>query len=337
MTASEKPGLTCDKILKNILSNSLCISQLLQSFICRPEMSDFLDCDHIRQLGTEYIDSSTQNYYYGDMLWEIACRNKTGQPLYLVLLLELQSRSCRHMALRMSNYATQFYLRLLRNSADSQPFPLPQVLPVVFYTGWKVWRGPTDVCDLIDGRGVGLLDEEPFYRFRFKLLDIPRIANAAEKNSLIWLLVDCLQTNDIDKLLKKWQNLKSVLPDLGHPDYQEAWIQLFGMVYHNLRRNLKEDDMSTDISWDTTYPHYTLDELDDRFDAEGNMISSARRMFILGKNEGKAEGKAEGRIQALTASMRNLTETLGLSVQEAMNALRIPESERAYYLDILSH
>lgn len=196
---------------------------------------------------------------------------------------------------------------------------------------------------------MGLLDEEPFYRFRFKLLDIPRIANTAEKNSLIWLLVDCLQTNDIDKLLKKWQNLKSVLPDLGHPDYQEAWIQIFGMVYHNLRRNLKEDDMSTDISWDTTYPHYTIDELDDRFDAEGNMISSARRMFILGKNEGKAEGmavgkaegmaegKAEGRIQALTASMRNLTETLGLSIQEAMNALRIPESERAYYLDILSH
>ena len=292
MTAS---GFTCDKILKAVLANPVCIRQMLQTYICRADVSDDIDFDRIEQLGAEFVDPSTQRSYYGDMLWKIEYKDTQREPLYLILLLELQSSSCRYMALRMNNYMTQFYLSLLKKSPAQEAYPLPQVLPVVFYTGWKTWKGPLDVCELIDNRGAGLWSSEPLYRFRFKLLDIPRLANSAEVNSPLWLLVDCLQTNKVDKLREKWQNLKRVLPALGHPLYQEAWVQLFGMVFDNLT----EGNMSAELSLEAEYPQYTMKDLDDRFDAEGNMIDWRRRFFNQGRAEGKTAGQAEERLNNL--------------------------------------
>ena len=156
-----KPRFTYDKTLKTILSNPVCISQMLQTYICQPEALDAIDFSKMEQISTEFIDPSTQRSFYGDMLWKIAYKNPAQKPLYLVLLLELQSRSCQYMALRMNNYMTQFYLSLLKKSAVQDVLPLPQVLPVVFYSGWNVWSGPRDACDLIANRGAGLWTPEP--------------------------------------------------------------------------------------------------------------------------------------------------------------------------------
>ena len=72
-------------------------------------------------------------------------------------------------------------------------------------------------------------------------------------------------------------------------------MQLFGIVYEHL----KEVDMSAELSLDMEFPQYTMKDLDDRFDAEGNMISTSQRYFKQGRDKGRAEGKnlglAEGR------------------------------------------
>ena len=287
MTAS---GFTLDKSLKDVLANPVCIRQMLQLYVCRAEVLDEIDFDRIEQLGTEFIDPFTKRSYYGDMLWKIRYKDPAREPLYLVLLLELQSSSCRYMALRMNNYMTQFYLRLLKMPAAQEMQRLPQVLPVVFYTGWRAWTGPLDVCELIENGGAGIWSPKPLYQFKYILLDVPRLINKAEKNSPLWLLVDSLQINDVDKFWERWHNLKCVLPNLGNQLYQEAWVQLFGIVYEHL----KEVDMSAELSLETEFPQYTMKDLDDRFDAEGNMISSRQRYFKQGRAEGLAEGKNIG-------------------------------------------
>ncbi len=45
----------------------------------------------------------------------------------------------------------------------------------------------------------------------------------------------------------------------------------------------------------TEYRQYTMEELDERFDAEGNMIDWRQRYLDQGREEGIAEGRAEGR------------------------------------------
>ncbi|MDO5297759.1 MAG: Rpn family recombination-promoting nuclease/putative transposase, partial [bacterium] len=217
MTAS---GFTFDKSLKDVLANPVCIRQLLQLYVCRAEVLEEIDFERIEQLGTEFIDSSTQRSYYGDMLWKIGYKDPKREPLYLVLLLELQSTNCCYMALRMNNYMTQFYLRLLKTPAAQEIRLLPQVLPVVFYTGWNVWKGPLSVCELIENGGAGIWNPKPLYNFQYLLLDVPRLINKAEKNSPLWLLVDSLQINEVDKFWERWHNLKRVLPELGNQLYQ---------------------------------------------------------------------------------------------------------------------
>ncbi len=51
--------------------------------------------------------------------------------------------------------------------------------------------------------------------------------------------------------------------------------------------------MSTDLS-SRTYRTYTVEELDERFDAEGNMIDWRQRFLDQGYAEGLAEGRTEG-------------------------------------------
>lgn len=47
--------------------------------------------------------------------------------------------------------------------------------------------------------------------------------------------------------------------------------------------------------------------------------------------EGRAEGHTEGIVQATLSSIRNLMETMHLTVQQAMDALKIPASEQEKY------
>lgn len=50
---------------------------------------------------------------------------------------------------------------------------------------------------------------------------------------------------------------------------------------------------------------------------------------------GRAEGRTEGLVEGTLASIKNLMETLGLSVEAAMNALKVPENERTKYASML--
>ncbi len=51
--------------------------------------------------------------------------------------------------------------------------------------------------------------------------------------------------------------------------------------------------------------------------------------------EERAEGRAEGRTEEQMSSIRNLMETLQLSAQQAMDALKIPMDKRKEYAEQL--
>ena len=57
---------------------------------------------------------------------------------------------------------------------------------------------------------------------------------------------------------------------------------------------------------------------------------------VEGHAEGRAEGRAEGAAETTLTSIRNLMETLGLSLDAAMAALKVPELDRPGYAKQLS-
>lgn len=55
-----------------------------------------------------------------------------------------------------------------------------------------------------------------------------------------------------------------------------------------------------------------------------------------GRLEGRQEGRQEGMESALLSSIRNLTDTMHLTVEQAMSALRVPMEDRARLSALLS-
>ncbi len=52
-------------------------------------------------------------------------------------------------------------------------------------------------------------------------------------------------------------------------------------------------------------------------------------------NQGKAEGKAEGRTENLLENLRALMETMALTAEQALAALKVPEDQHSKYLSML--
>ena len=67
------------------------------------------------------------------------------------------------------------------------------------------------------------------------------------------------------------------------------------------------------------------------FDLEKVMDIHDYHVAEAARKDGLQEGRAEGTL----SSIKNLMETLGLSIEAAMNALKIPEDERTKYANML--
>ena len=69
--------------------------------------------------------------------------------------------------------------------------------------------------------------------------------------------------------------------------------------------------------------------------------AEVRDMLLTEYNEAEAmelfreEGRAEGREEATAGYLASLMRTLGLTARQAMDALGIPEADRARYLTLL--
>ena len=59
--------------------------------------------------------------------------------------------------------------------------------------------------------------------------------------------------------------------------------------------------MSTELSVETEFPKYTIQDLDERLDSEGNMIRWSDRYYSQGRLEGRTKGREEGLAEGKTA------------------------------------
>src|SRR5690606_2245550 len=83
----------------------------------------------------------------GDGAWRIPHRSDHDRELYVLLMLEHQSRADNYMALRMATYAGLLYQSLLRQKLITGL--LPPILPVVLYSGRRPWRAHRNLAALL--------------------------------------------------------------------------------------------------------------------------------------------------------------------------------------------
>ena len=56
-----------------------------------------------------------------------------------------------------------------------------------------------------------------------------------------------------------------------------------------------------------------------------------------GMKAGMEAGRKEGAAQTMLNSIKNLMETLGLTIEQAMSALKVPDADRPKYLELLAN
>ena len=293
------PGLTGDKILKAVLSDKLLMEPLMRDYVCDEGHADDFDYSTLEQLPTEHIDPDTCKYYYSDLVWRVSFRDKSRKPLYVVILLELQSTTYYPMVLRMLNYTVQFYMHWVRTHSAKDRYPLPHILPLVIYTGFKNWHGPQDIQDLLPKYALDAWKAVIPLQFGFMLLDVNRIKLRGKSGSLARHFVDLLRVHPEGEWRQKRLEISKLLNDLDHEEARDAWAQL---CYYMEERNKEATEVSAKTKTQKTYPRITAHYLDDENDhyletlePNGDAIPYGLRM----RREGEAKGKAEGRAQAV--------------------------------------
>ena len=149
-----------DETYKRLFAFPRMVEDLLRGFVAGPRPED-IDFSTLQKLSADYVSDELLKRH-GDAVWRVRLR---GGWLYLVVLLEFQSRDEPRMALRILTYTGLLYEELVRNGVVEAGEPLPAVLPVVLYNGARPWRSAREMRELIAAVGPDLAPCQPAQRY----------------------------------------------------------------------------------------------------------------------------------------------------------------------------
>jgi hypothetical protein len=109
------------------------------------ELVDFASAERVN---ASFVSEKRRNRE-SDVIWKFR-RRDTGDPVYVYVLLEFQSRPDRYMPVRLMTYVGLFYEHLIAEGRLAPSGRLPQVIPIVIYNGLGPWGTPLDLAEQIE-------------------------------------------------------------------------------------------------------------------------------------------------------------------------------------------
>jgi hypothetical protein len=125
------------------------------------ELVDFASAERV---STSFVSEKRKNRE-SDVIWKFR-RRDTGDPVYVFVLLEFQSRSDRYMPVRLMTYTGLFYEYLIAEGRLAPSGRLPQVIPIVVYNGLGSWGTPLDLAELIERFDPSIEEYVPHLRYK---------------------------------------------------------------------------------------------------------------------------------------------------------------------------
>ena len=101
-----------------------------------------IDLETVRMEGNEFLPNRYRNRRQADIILSI--QKKKGERVYLLVLLEAQSRHDKYMAARVLEYHAAIAFAHLRRGNDK----VPLILTFVLYHGKKKWTSPQSIAHL---------------------------------------------------------------------------------------------------------------------------------------------------------------------------------------------
>ena len=304
-----------------------------------PEMVEALFRDAVKGDFVEDLDFSTlekcENSYVSqelkerrdDLVWRV--KNKSGGFVYLYIVLEFQSTPDPWMPLRILCYTALMWEGLVTSEAVKPGDPLPPVFPVVLYSGDSSWTKPCDMSELYANLPESLQIYQP--KQRFFLLDEGHDSDKAQGNGFVSLLLRLLQVKSESELMPLFELLHQKLKDDRHKELKRCFLDL---LHYSLPSGFNTEKIAQQCD-DLKKGGTMLKDSILRWIEEGHE-KGREEGREEGRAEGRAEGEARGRSEALMESIVNLMNYMKISVEKAMDMLRVPQAERSKLISMMS-
>jgi predicted transposase/invertase (TIGR01784 family) len=164
-----------DTAYRGLFTHPELVEDLLRHFVKEPWV-DEIDFTSL-QRESEISVVRRRGAKIRDVVWSVRFSDRT---LYILILIEFQSRLDPIMALRHLEYVAGFYKDLYLQERLSVDGKLPPVLPVVLYNGDLPWRAPCSVEEMIEAVPEPLARYQP--RMSYFLLDERRAEFELDQN-----------------------------------------------------------------------------------------------------------------------------------------------------------
>jgi predicted transposase YdaD len=324
---------THDPHYRLLFSHPTAIRDLLTGFAPGPwEQADF---STLERVNASYV-SNSETARHGDVVWRVKVG---GEWLWVYVLLELQSKPDRWMALRMLNYTSLLLQDLVREHGKDFPADrLPPILPLVLYNGTPPWRAKIDIADFCRHWPESLAAYRP--QLKYHLIDEQRlnlhpVAEVRNFTAAIFALETSRSDHDVITLLHAlgkllaapgMQQLRQTMDDWLKASLQGRAPTSTIEQIHNI---LEGDDMLADRveGW--------FKQAEQRGWNEG-LLAGEQKGLLEGRNEGLLEGRNEGLLEGRNEGLlegeakvlaRQLSRRFGTLPKWA--ALRVQEAETA--------
>jgi hypothetical protein len=266
-----------DALYHRLFSHPLMIEHLVRDFV--PEaMTLDLDFTGLQRVNDKF-HSRRDHRRESDVIWRLPTR--TGDDIYLYLLLEFQSGNDYWMAVRAQVYEGLLWQHVIAEKKLKTGDRLPPLLTLVLYNGDPRWTAPTDLSALI-----ALPADSPLWSWqphlRYYLMDIGRFP----RDTLVRL-------DTLPALLFRLEQPTGVLEELGdlvdevivwfrgHPDYVEL-KRLFTELVHQAATSMgAPQPLPKDLMEMTPMLTTTGDAIKRHYFAEGEAKGEAKALIRL--------------------------------------------------------
>lgn len=134
-----------DVAYRGLFTHPELVEDLLRHFV-KEQWVDEIDFSTLRR-ASEISVVRCRSLKVRDVVWSVRFR---GRALYILILIEFQSRLDPVMALRQIEYVAGFYKDLYLQKRLTADGKLPLVLPILLYNGERPWRAPCSVEEMIE-------------------------------------------------------------------------------------------------------------------------------------------------------------------------------------------
>ncbi len=267
-----------DRFFRDILSQPDAARSFVEHYV-PAEVVSALDLASLEVTRDSFVDADLRSH-----LADLVCRAelRDGGPAYLYLLFEHKSSPTVGVAFQLLRYVVRLWSHALR---QGEAFPLPPIIPVVFYHGRAPWRVSTNFADLVRVP-PGLEVFAP--RFRYHLCDLSTFTDDELRGEAVLraALLTFKHIFDPD-LAERLPGVLGLLADvLGHPTALGSLETLLRYVT-SASTAVKPEDLGRAIE---EAFHHKGDDL---------MPTAAEIWIEQGKKQGHQQGLQQG--QAETA------------------------------------